>query len=310
MRQNVTRGLLWAIGLGSLIVLSACQVNVVRSTETRTITEPHLVGSGIVVESRNGAIEVVADSMLSEVEIEVRLTAGGATRAEADRRLAGSTILVERRADRTLVLSPQMADGWRNGDGAAFSIRLPDATGVSLTSSNGALTARGLAGELIARSSNGRVNVHDHDGPADLRTSNGRITVENLGGALTANTSNGRVIARSVDGPTDITTSNGRVTVVLSDDQPGPVSVRSSNGSVAVTIGSAFTGVIDARTSNGSVSVQDTLGRITQSNMQRRSGTVHVGDDTSQTSIIRTSNGSVTITIDTVDIAQMDADDA
>lgn len=254
-----------------------------RAHRDDQFTTSHSEGSSLMISSRNGSIEVVADPTLDEVLIDVRLTCGGSTQAEAQQRVDDATLLIERDTSRMLTIMPVFPGGPRNGDGAKIIVHLPDAYGANLTTGNGSVVAKGLSGTLIIETSNGRVIIENHAGEAQIRTSNGRIEVSDHGGPLEART------------------SNGRITVSLDSDQVGPINLRSSNGSIRATVGREFTGRVTFDTSNGKIHILGDVDRITQERLRKRSGYVIVGSDDGPESLIDTSNGSIELVIRDLD---------
>ena len=294
-----------AIKLASAAVVAAplagCSFNFTegaweKAKTTVTQTVEHVPGSAIMIKSRNGRIEVVADPQRSDIAIEARFTCRGETQAEAQERLALTSLSVTRGQDQTLIITPVFPDEPRNGDGASISVRLPDASGATLNTSNGSVRARGLSGKLVIDTSNGPVEVSGHDGPAEIDTSNGPITVTDHTGSLFADTSNGSVKLTNVDGRVEADTSNGTISVSLAPNQPGPLILDTSNGSISVRVGAGFTGAVSFDTSNGSVSVEDHLGRVEQSSLHKDGGRIVVGEGGDR-SRVDTSNGRISFTI-------------
>jgi len=246
-----------------------------RASEDRRFSVMHVEGSSLDVTSRNGSIEVIADDAVDEVIVEVRLTCGGSSPAVAKERLTAATVVIERDTSRMLTIRPEFPGGAQNNDGASITVRLPGADGASLSTSNGRVTARGLAGALVVNTSNGRVIVDDHDGEAQLRTSNGRIEVRGLNGSL------------------DARTSNGRVHVALTEDATGPVRVHSSNGSIMAIVGAAFRGRIEFDTSNGRIKVSGSEERLVRERIRGSNGFAVLGAADGPESLLDTSNGSI-----------------
>jgi DUF4097 and DUF4098 domain-containing protein YvlB len=260
------------------------------------VTADHIPGSALFVDTRNGRIEVVAEPQRSDVSIEARLRCRGHTQAEADDRLAATTLSVTRDANQRLVVKPIFPGSRRGGDGASISIRVPDANGVELDTSNGRVVATMLSGHLLIDTSNGSITVTDHVGPARVDTSNGGVTVTNLSGSLWADTSNGTISLKNVGGPVEADTSNGAIKLALAHDQRGPLMLDTSNGSITVDVGAAFAGTVRFDTSNGSIHVNDQTGRISSSSMRRNEGRITIGEG-GPPSRLDTSNGSIRFTI-------------
>ena len=266
---------LLALACSSLLLQGCVLFDMHKASEDRQFTVSHLDRASLLVSSRNGSIEVITDDSLQEVLIDVHLTCGGSSAAEAKERLAAATVVVERDTSRMLTIRPEFPDPPRNNDGARITVRLPNAEGAELTTSNGRITARGLSGPLLADTSNGRVILEGHRGEAQIRTSNGRIEV------------------REHDGSLDARTSNGSVTIVLTDAATGPINVRSSNGSIRAEVGGAFSGHVEFDTSNGRIRVSGSERRLIRERVSGSDGYAVIGSSDGPESRLDTSNGNI-----------------
>lgn len=293
MRQFAMIALLAAVSC----TLGGC-VMWTNHTATSKVHEvhPHLAGAPLVVDTHNGSIEIIADASVADVEIDATLRCGGATQAEADEHLTQAVVSIVRDSSRRLTIRAILPEDDRGRHGASFVIRLPDADGVTATTSNGRIAVTGLAGKLTAETSNGSVVIADHDGPVRIDTSNGSVSAQRIAGALTVDTSNGGVTATDVGGPVKIDTSNGSIAMKLNPEHNGPLHLDSSNGSISATVGTKFAGVIRLDTSNGSITVKDPAGRISSQVIDKSSGQLTIGDG-GESSIIDTSNGRIELVI-------------
>ena len=279
------------------ILLAGCSFSSgQRSQKTMNLTADHVAGSAVEVRSRNGRIEVVAAPNRTDVAITAKLYVRAATMAEAEERLAASTLLIIRTADGTLLVEPKFPEPVRGGDGASILIELPDVHGATLRTSNGSVHTHGLTGTLIIDTSNGSVEVVNHDGDTTVDTSNGSITVDDHVGALAADTSNGSIRINGLNGPVVADTSNGSIVLTLHADQTGPINLETSNGSITVRVGVSFAGTVTLDTSNGSIIVRDHVGRITSQKISKTYGRIVVGEG-GKASRLDTSNGRIRFTI-------------
>jgi hypothetical protein len=258
--------------------LSGCGMNWARATRGMSQSVPHVSGSPVEVRTRNGAIEIVGDPAASDVSITAEFFARAATQAAAESRVAEFSMNVARDAAGLLTVSPVFpGEKPESGDGASFTIRLPDASGVTAKTGNGRVTIRRLAGALVVETSNGAVVVEDHDGPVNIDTSNGAVTVRGVTGAVT------------------VDTSNGEIDVALAPSSEGPVSLDSSNGAITFAAGPAFRGELVFDTSNGRTTIDDPAGIVTLKEVRRnRDGRLIAGAG-GEPSQIDTSNGAITI---------------
>jgi hypothetical protein len=277
-------------------LLPACGVSLVRAERDLTLSQAHVPRSQLVVRTHNGAIRIQGDPHAGAVTVAATLVCGGKTQAEADTRVVHASVAAERAADGTLTVAPRFPGGPRPGDGASLSVRLPDASGTVAETTNGSVKVILLAGDLKITTSNGGIGVIDHGGPVQLETSNGGILARNIDGPVTATTSNGTIVAESIRGHARLQSSNGGITLTLAPDQAGPVSATTTNGVVAVSVGPAFTGRVQLKTSNGHLSVDDRAGRVVSKSLDKRTGTIQVGEG-GAASIVTTSNGNVRFVI-------------
>ena len=116
----------------------------------------------------------------------------------------------------------------------------------------------------------------------EVRTSNGSIELRGIQESGSLRTSNGKVVMENVSGDFDIRTSNGSVTLTAVE---GNLTVESSNGAIVVRDGK---GTFDIETSNGRIEFS---GELTPG-----------GDNT-----MRTSNGSVTVSLQGEASVELDA---
>lgn len=252
------------------VMSGGCVLNFAVEEETRTSSIPHVSASPIVVDTANGAITVTADAGAKDVTIVAKL------RAQTKDRLAATKVLAERRDDKALSVYVRWPDDKRlSNEGCSFEIVLPDASSATLTSSNGAVLAKGISGPVSAESSNGSITVEHAAGDVTVKTSNGSVSVIDTSGKVTA------------------ASSNGSIKVALGANAKGPANLDTSNGSITLSFGPAFSGTIEAETSNGRVSITGIdAAKVKQ---RKKSGaTVMLGDG--EKSVLDTSNGSITIT--------------
>jgi len=122
---------------------------------------------------------------------------------------------------------------------------------------NAKVHTRCTCGRLLARSSNGKIQVEEHRGGVDASTTNGTVTceIEELGKeGVTLVTSNGRIsldLPEGADGDLDVRVDNGLIRT--SRDLPGAGPERS--GRLKATLGQGGT-PIRLRASNGTITVR------------------------------------------------------
>jgi hypothetical protein len=146
----------------------------------------------------------------------------------------------------------------------------PSEARLVLETSNGSITASGLAGAVTAETSNGSVRVST-EGAVSLRSSNGDVTAT-TGGGGSVDTSNGEIDVRITEPDISAlvaTTSNGDVTVRLPTNAGFDLDLETSNGDIVIRDvnlaidGTAYAGpirgggpMIRVRTSNGDIVIR------------------------------------------------------
>lgn len=271
--------------VAGMALLAGCAERTV--TQRRTLEVTAAPGGGLRVESANGGVTVLADDG-SEVRVDAEV------RARRDR-VDRVVLRAEHDEAGTLWVSAEWPEGKRlSGEGASFTIEGPAFEGQTIRTSNGAIRLEGQRGRADLETSNGAIRVETHAGAVQASSSNGSIRVGGSSGALRLSTSNGRIRVFGADGPVQARSSNGSVEVQLAPDSAGPVDLESSNGSLTLTAGPGLRGEIVAQTSNGSIEVQGVEKERVERGSRSRARVV-LGEG--ESSMLRTSNASVTITL-------------
>lgn len=293
MTHNVPHAVRWSswkiatatiagLALASL-TLSGCsfprfQASVVRKS-TVSVSQP----SELFVETRNGAVNVVCEPELSEVQIEAKLTCRGNSQKEADDRLAQSELVVDSESTNQLKISSRFPEGGHGSDSASITIKVPALDLVDVKTSNAS---------VIVDASKSAVN-----GSVKVLTSNGQVQVQRVSGNVDVTSSNSSIEISDVGGKVVGTTSNGSASIKLMPGQQGPFQVMTSNASVELELPSEFSGLVKLDTSNASISVDDPNKVITKNEVRKTEGTITVGNGDS-VSEIKTSNGAIKVKIE------------
>lgn len=134
-----------------------------------------------------------------------------------------------------------------------------------LETTNGGIEIKKCTGNLSLKTSNGSIGLYDISGNADARTSNGRIEADNINGQLSALTSNGKIEVLKCSFIKELITSDASIYAEI-DEIAKYTQVITSNGSIKVMIPVSGSYDIHAKTSNGAI---DTHG-ISISDLDKR----------------------------------------
>lgn len=143
----------------------------------------------------------------------------------------------------------------------SVDIDLPAGDAVSVTNTNGELSARSLTGRVSLTTTNGTIDASNLSGDVTMQTTDGGIVGSGMHCAtVDARTSNARVSLGFVAPPDRIAarTTNGAITIQVPGTASYAVQPVTTNGSITVSVpkDDASGHIITATTSNGSVTVQ------------------------------------------------------
>jgi DUF4097 and DUF4098 domain-containing protein YvlB len=296
-----------------VLTLAGCFRTGFTSNGTISVVTPHVDQSGLEIDTRNGAIYVVADSTINQVTVEADVRCTGESQSVADERAASSDIKVERGSDGILKITPVFPGNPRGGDSAKISVRIPNARGIKLHTSNGAISLDGGATATTSQVSSNKAEADPSGSSASLsppataessaakfsgaveaNTSNGSLKLVGVDGDVSAKSSNGAIEIRAVQGNLIAQTSNGSINATLSQSESQKAELRTSNGNVDIELTPSFKGKITMETSNGSVRHELPASNEVEAKLNKKDGYIVVGSDQS-VSTLKTSNGSITI---------------
>jgi hypothetical protein len=267
--KNWMRFAVVAIAAAVLLGLAACGIVGGRFEGTRTETAA-FPASGIAmleVESSNGAVNVRGVPGQTDVRVTATLQSRGGSESEANDHVAALAIRMEQQGSRIMLTyrATEQASDLRRYSGVAFDVTTPGMADVNAQTSNGAVSVSALQGRCDLRTSNGAIAAADVVGELTANTSNGRISVERCRGVLDLGTSNGEISMSDVSAAFEATTSNGRIGfsgTIIGDTNR----LVTSNGRIEVAVAATASVEFRATTSAGSISsnlplVGDTQGK-------------------------------------------------
>lgn len=246
------------------------------ATRTQEFIEVYEPGTQFDIKTRNGKVEMIADSELDDIVITAIFRAGGSSKEEAEERLRSFDLLLEREVSGVLKVHAVFPEDKKSYDSCSLVIRTPG----------------GVIGRI--KSSNGTISTTGIFGPANIDTSNGTITINDSGaGDLKLSSSNGSIVVSGSAGRVDAETSNGSIQVSLTDGAASGFRLKSSNGRVVVDLPVSMGGEVEVKTSNGSIKVEN-QNLALAAHFKKKSGRLKLSESGSQ-STIKTSNGSIKI---------------
>ena len=177
------------------------------------VRETVLSGGRLAVESQNGSVTVRPWDR-SDVLVRARVASRGRTQAEAGERVRATRIDAARGSVRAQ--TPRGRNVWVSVDYEVFA---PAQTALTLRTTNGGLSAEGMAGAFDAQTVNGGISVKAMTGAVRARTTNGGISAA-LGGR---------------GGAHDLRTTNGGIQIDLPRDYSGDLAASTRVGRISTS---------------------------------------------------------------------------
>ena len=151
-----------------------------------------------------------------------------------------------------------------------YVIQVPRNFQVDIRTSGGKLDLANVEGPVDARTSGGNVRLSALNGELEIRTSGGDIDAERLQGKMQVRTSGGEIVIRGADGDLDARTSGGEIELqALSGkvqartsggnisaqltDKTTATALRTSGGNIDIRVPANYAAAVSARTSGGRV---------------------------------------------------------
>jgi hypothetical protein len=278
--QRVRGGLALALAALPLLPMAGCAAVMANLVKAEKAEQRSFLVSGqpsVIVDTFNGPITVKAASD-SKVEAVVTKIGSGATTEAAQADLENVIVTYSQDGDTIRIVAKRTGPRVFGSSGASIELKVPSNSLLSLTTSNGAISATGTSREITARSSNGEIDVIGAKGKLDLKTTNGAIKIEANEATVAAETTNGDV---------------GFVGSLTK----GSHKLQSTNGSIEVKLPAMAQFQFTASTSNGSVKnrfpgLQPKSGKA---GGNRLAGVIGSGADSEVVVELETSNGGITI---------------
>ncbi len=212
----------------------------------------------VLVETRNGSIEVQADPGRKDLDVQAEKSSTGLNEQDARTHAESISIHIGRdlmRSDVLRITAQFPPSVPARSRGVAFAIKLPPGLAVRAETSNGRVRVTDVKSDVKVKTSNGRIFASNVNGTLDLRTSNGSVVVKDVVGGIEIRTSNGKIEMARIEGDRiKATTSNGRI---LAEEITGAPVLRTSNGRIELRVASVPENPdIRATNSNGRVHVE------------------------------------------------------
>lgn len=225
----------YSLLIAALFLLSACQSEAGTKTESKELQLNAASLKSLVIDHRNGDIEVVGDTRSETIQVSAEISHSG--NIDPDKLQLG----LEESDGQARLKAFFKGQFLASGKGTVnLKITLPAALSVQILShQDGSIHISDLASAVSIDNVNGKIdiknigeeiNIHNRDGNIDIRNAAADLYVTNVNGAITAERIGGSAIIDVGDGKLDIDQVDGDVTVKQSGS--GEVQVGHVKGSV------------------------------------------------------------------------------
>jgi hypothetical protein len=191
-----------------------------KATEDWTKTYPLAAGGEVRIDNTNGKVEIEGVDG-STVEVRAEKTAH-ATTDEAARQLLPRISIKEDVTPGRVSISTERMSGVMIGARfeVVYHVKAPKAAVINAMTTNGAVTLKGLSGQVAARTTNGGVTGSDLTGGVEARTTNGQVSID---------------LASLGKDKISLGTTNGGLTLTLSETAKADLSATCTNGGISVS---------------------------------------------------------------------------
>lgn len=225
----------WTIPVLCCLILAGAGIVSARDYSFDSSLKADLDGvDEVKIEVRNGSIEVRTwDRNEIDVDIEERVNEYDRDDAE---RIAGEAELTSRKQGSTLVLEIDYGDLSKKEQGhysCSVDVRLPERLALRLMSTNGAIRAENVKGEVDAQTTNGAISVGGSEDDVRVQTTNGAVRVGWVGGDLKVKSTNGALNLAGAGGNVEARTTNGGILLRVDPESNFVVEAETTNGRIS-----------------------------------------------------------------------------
>jgi hypothetical protein len=182
--------------------------------EIRELAVP-VVGNALSIDATpNGGISVRGWDR-AEIQVRARVTANAETQEEADAMAAEVRVLTQDGRIRSEGRPSVRHGGWS----VSFEVMAPARHDLTLRTTNGGITVRGVQSEIDIQTTNGGITLSDVNGEVRGRTTNGGVQIELSGDAW-------------VGQGLDVQTHNGGVRLAAPEGYSAHLEAGTSNGGI------------------------------------------------------------------------------
>jgi DUF4097 and DUF4098 domain-containing protein YvlB len=217
--------------------------------ETVRVAAPR--GGAISIHNANGKTRVIGEDRTDiEIAVSKNVSADCPDLAE---KLLDSIRLQHAKSGDLLEIEIQIPRKCSRRAVAHIVLRVPRATQVAASSTNGKISLECLERSIQARSSNGSIAICEVTGDIDVTTANAKVACRCTRGRLHARSSNGKIEVGSHTGSIDASTSNGVIKASIDALGEEGIVLSTSNGRIVLELPEDPNADVDIQVENGHI---------------------------------------------------------
>jgi len=251
---------------------------------------PAPAGASVSIHNANGKTRIIGEDR-EDIEIRVHKSVS-ADCPELAEKLLDSIHLQNGKSNGILEIEVLIPRKCSRRAVAHLEIRVPRATKISSSSTNGKISLDGLESSIRARSSNGSIAICNVIGDIDVTTANAKVACRCTQGRLHARSSNGKIEVGGHTGSIDASTSNGVIKASIDSLGEAGIHLSTSNGRIVLELPADADADVDMRVENGHIRNDLDLEEIPSSGEGRVRGRIGKGGIPIR---LRTSNGTISL---------------
>ncbi|WHY77834.1 hypothetical protein QNH20_01245 [Neobacillus sp. WH10] len=254
--------------LSLLTLISACK----QQSTTKEVELPVKDISKLVINNRNGEVEITGHSNSEKIEVTALVKANG---------ISMDKLKFSLKERKNIAYLDATFDGqfFAMGSGSVdLHIKIPKHLQLDMnTHRDGNISISDLSSNIEIVNVNGDINVSNSEGPVLIENRDGDMEIRDIASKVTLNNKNGKIQAMNIDGPIDINNRDGNLSLHNIDSDVkimnlnGHIKVDEIDGSAKIHVGD---GSLDinyvsknveiTQTGNGKVNINNIKGNITR----------------------------------------------
>ncbi len=273
----------------------AAHAKITRTLEKTFAVQP---GGRLIAETQGGNITISSDDA-NQVRIVVTQVIDANSEEAANKALEKLSLNLEQKGNDVSAIATyekRLSNVWGNWPPVqvSYTITVPRAFNLQLTTSGGNVKVGSVKGSVSARTSGGDLMFERIDGELDGQTSGGNVALREGTARASLSTSGGNIDIDRAVGTIKATTSGGNIRAKFTEPLLQDSSLRTSGGNVNVSVPRTAAFVLNAETSGGNVETRNLVlsNAKVNSDKSRISATVNAGGPQLD---LRTSGGDILV---------------